>query len=78
MTQKRPWNRAEFTEAPAPDFDFEGASEDEVRAYCLQRSRSFLARAEAQDSAISSSRQLEIASQYAMIAQAFRPDPPRA
>jgi hypothetical protein len=74
MTQKRPWQRDEFTQAPAPDFDFAVASDDEVRSYCLQRSRAFLARAEAPDSAISSSRQLEIAAHYAMIAQAFRVD----
>ena len=70
MSQKRPWQRSEFTQAPA-GFDFEDASDEEVRHYCLQRSRAFLARAEA-DAAISSSRQLEIAAQYAMIAQAFR------
>jgi hypothetical protein len=73
MSQNRPWNRAEFTQAPAADFDFEGADDSEVRSYCLQRSRAFLARAEATDAAINSSRQLEIAAQYAMIAQAFRP-----
>ena len=76
ITQKRPWQRNEFTQEPAPDFDFEDASDDEVRTYCLQRSRAFLARAETLDSAISSSRQLELAAQYAMIAQAFRPGPP--
>lgn len=75
MTQKRPWQRDEFTQAPALDFDFEDASDDEVRSYCLQRSRAFLARAEAPDSAINSSRQLEIAAHYAMIAQAFRFEP---
>jgi hypothetical protein len=75
MSQNRPWNRAEFTQAPAADFDFADASDDEVRSYCLQRSRAFLARAESTDAAISSNRQLEIASQYAMIAQAFRVDP---
>ncbi len=74
MGQKRPWGRAEFTEEPDPDFDFAGASAGEVRAYCLRRSRAFLGRAEATDSGISSSRQLEIASQYAMIAEAFRSD----
>lgn len=73
MSQNRPWNRAEFTQAPA-DFDFAEADDSEVRSYCLQRSRAFLARAEATDAAISSSRQLEIAAQYAMIAQAFRLD----
>ena len=76
MTQKRPWKRAEFTQEPAPDFDFADAADDEVRTYCLQRSRAFLARAEALDSAIGSSRQLDIAAQYAMIAQAFRPGLP--
>jgi hypothetical protein len=76
MTQKRPWQRAEFTQAPASeDFDFAAAGDAEVRGYCLQRARAFLARAEATDAAISSSRQLEIAAQYAMIAQAFRPGP---
>ncbi|MGW3635648.1 hypothetical protein ACWD7F_36970, partial [Streptomyces sp. NPDC005122] len=74
MSQNRPWNRPEFTQAPAGDFDFADASDDEVRSYCLQRSRTFLARAESTDAAISSNRQLEIASQYAMIAQAFRVD----
>lgn len=74
MTQKRPWQRDEFAQAPAADFDFAEASDDEVRSYCLRRSRAFLARAEAPDAAISSSRQLEIAAQYAMIAQAFRVD----
>ncbi|MGW6011797.1 hypothetical protein [Streptomyces sp. NPDC055210] len=75
MNQKRPWQRNEFTEEPAADFNFGDASDEEVRSYCLRRSRAFLARAEALDSAISSSRQLEIAAQYAMIAQAFRVDP---
>ncbi|MGW4675921.1 hypothetical protein [Streptomyces sp. NPDC004324] len=75
MKQDRPWNRAEFTQAPAADFDFAEADDSEVRSCCLQRSRAFLARAEATDAAISSHRQLEIAAQYAMIAQAFRPDP---
>jgi hypothetical protein len=75
MSEKRPWRRAEFTKGPDPDFDFADAGDDEVRAYCLERSRSFLARAEATDSAIPSGRQLEIAAQYAMIAQAFRPGP---
>lgn len=76
MPKDRPWNRAEFTQTPAPDgFNFADATDDEVRAYCLQRSRAFLARAEAPDSAISSSRPLEIAAHYAMIAQAFRPGP---
>ena len=73
MTEKRPWQRAEFTEAPDPDFDFAGAADQELHSYCLRRARAFLARAEATDSGISSSRQLEIASHYAMIAQAFRP-----
>ncbi|MFE9432833.1 hypothetical protein [Streptomyces sp. NPDC006640] len=75
MIQKRPWQRTEFTEAPPADFDFGGALDDEVRSYCLQRARAFLARAEAPDSAIGSTRQLEIAAHYAMIAQAFRPGP---
>lgn len=73
MAEKRPWKRSEFTEAPDADFDFAGADDQDVRSYCLRRARDFLARAEATDSGISSSRQLEIASQYAMIAQAFRP-----
>ena len=73
MGQKRPWRRAEFIKGPDLDFDFADAGDGEVRAYCLERSRSFLARAEATDSAIPSSRQLEIAAQYALIAQAFRP-----
>ncbi|MEU9245853.1 hypothetical protein [Streptomyces sp. NPDC048385] len=76
MPKDRPWNRAAYTQAPAPDgFDFDTATDEEVRAYCLRRSRAFLARAEAEDSTISSDRQLKIASQYAVIAQAFRPDP---
>ncbi|MEU9405124.1 hypothetical protein AB0E08_05355 [Streptomyces sp. NPDC048281] len=75
MSEKRPWHRPEFTQPPADSFDFDGASDVEVRSYCLGRSRAFLARAEAQDAAISSSRQLEIAAQYALIAQAFREDP---
>lgn len=74
MTQKRPWHRPEFTQPPESDFDFEAASDDEVRTYCLGRARAFLARAEA-DAAIGSGRQLEIAAQYAMIAQAFREGP---
>lgn len=32
MTQNRPWKRAEFTEAPALDFDFGDAADNEVRA----------------------------------------------
>lgn len=74
MTPKRPWERPEFTDAPSPDLDFATADDAAVRAYCLQRTRAFLARAEDADSGISSSRQLEIASRYAMIAEAFRPD----
>ncbi|MET7704055.1 hypothetical protein [Streptomyces sp. NPDC005485] len=69
----RPWNQPQYTEPPAPEgFDFADATDDEVRAYCLRRSRAFLARAEATDSAVSSDRQLGFAAQYAMIAQAFR------
>jgi hypothetical protein len=75
MTEKRPWHRPEFTQPPADGFDFDGASDDEIRSYCLSRSRAFLARAEAKDAALGSNRQLEIAAQYAMIAQAFREDP---
>lgn len=76
MATNRPWHRPEFTQPPTSDaFDFAGATDDEVRAYCLQRSRAFLARAEDTDAAINSSRQLDIAAQYAVIAQAFRPDP---
>jgi hypothetical protein len=73
MPKDRPWNRRAYTQAPAPE-DLDTASDAEVRSYCLQRARAFLVRAEAEDSAISSDRQLKIASQYAMIAQAFRPD----
>lgn len=74
MAKDRPWNRPEFTKAPAPEgFNLGDASDEEVRAYCLQRSRAYLARAETTDAAISSDRQLEIAAHYAMIAQAFRP-----
>lgn len=75
MSEKRPWNRPAFTQPPADDFDFEAAADDGIRLYCLSRARAFLARAEATDAAISSHRQLEIAAQYAMIAQAFRPGP---
>ncbi|MFR0354149.1 hypothetical protein [Streptomyces sediminimaris] len=75
MSTRRPWNRPEFTEAPPEDFDFASATDEEMRAYCLQRTRAFLARAETLDSAINSSRQLEFAAHYAMIAQAFRPGP---
>jgi hypothetical protein len=75
MTEKRPWRRPEFTEPPAGDFDFDAASDEGIRLYCLRRSRAFLARAESTEAAISSNRQLEIAAQYAMIAQAFREDP---
>jgi len=76
MPKDRPWNRPAYTQPPAPDgFDLDAASDDEVRSYCLRRARSYLVRAEADDSAINSSHQLEIASQYAMIAQAFREDP---
>lgn len=76
MTKDGPWNRAEYTEFPAPEnFDIAEAGDEEVRAYCLQRSRAFLARAETTKAVISSDRQLEIAAQYAMIAQAFRPGP---
>ncbi|MFI6249027.1 hypothetical protein [Streptomyces sp. NPDC051016] len=76
MAANRPWHRTEFTQPPADDnFDFAGATDSEVRAYCLRRTRAFLARAEDTEAAISSSRQLDIAAQYAMIAQAFRPEP---
>ena len=76
MATNRPWHRTEFTQPPAGDsFDFASATDEEVRAYCLQRTRAFLARAEDTDAAISSSRQLDIAAQYAMIAQAFRRGP---
>ncbi|MDX3638282.1 hypothetical protein [Streptomyces sp. MB09-02B] len=76
MAKDRPWNRAEYTAPPAPEgFSLGDASDEEVRAYCLQRSRAFLARAEAKEAAISSDRQLEIAAHYAMIAHAFRPGP---
>ncbi|MFF7260672.1 hypothetical protein ACFZCL_10360 [Streptomyces sp. NPDC008159] len=76
MTKNMPWNRPEHTAPPAPDgFNIGDASDEEVRAYCLQRSRAFLARAEATKAAISSDRQLEIAAHYAIIAQAFRPGP---
>lgn len=74
MTEKRPWQRPEFTEPPAPDIDFVNASDGEVRTYCLKQSRAFLARAETPNSSISSGRQLEIATQYATIAEAFRAD----
>ncbi|MFF9040167.1 hypothetical protein ACF090_32400 [Streptomyces sp. NPDC014892] len=76
MAKERPWNRAEYTTPPAQDgLNLGNASDEEVRAYCLQRSRAFLARAETTEAAISSGRQLEIAAQYAIIAQAFRPGP---
>ncbi|MFD5402965.1 hypothetical protein [Streptomyces griseorubiginosus] len=76
MPKDRPWNRAACTQAPAlDDLDLDNARDEEVRRYCLQRARTFLARAEHDDSAINSRQQLEIASQYATIAQAFRQDP---
>ncbi|MFJ4790986.1 hypothetical protein [Streptomyces sp. NPDC088794] len=76
MAKDRPWNQPAYTEPPAPEgFDLGSASDEEVRSYCLQRARDFLVRAEAGDSAISSDRQLKIASQYALIASAFRVDP---
>ncbi|MEV1064508.1 hypothetical protein [Streptomyces sp. NPDC050263] len=62
MAKDRPWNRAESTAPPAPEgFNLGDASDEEVRAYCLQRSRAFLARAETTEAAISSDRQLDIA-----------------
>jgi hypothetical protein len=76
MPKDRPWNRPAYTQAPASDdLDLGNASDEDVRHYCLQRARAFLVRAEAEDSVINSRHQLEIASQYAMIAQAFRQDP---
>ncbi|MFC8361466.1 hypothetical protein ACFUIY_16580 [Streptomyces griseorubiginosus] len=76
MPKDRPWNRAAYTQAAAlDDLDLDNARDEEVRRYCLRRARAFLARAEADDSAINSRQQLEIASQYATIAQAFRQDP---
>ncbi|GHH38199.1 hypothetical protein FHS35_007613 [Streptomyces umbrinus] len=76
MAKDRPWNQAAYTQSPKPEgLDLDAASDDEVRSYCLRRARAFLVRAEAEDSAINSRHQLEIASQYAMIAQAFREDP---
>ena len=48
MSEKRPWHRPEFTQPPADSFDFDGASDDEIRSYCLGRSRALLARAKAQ------------------------------
>ncbi|MFF4548613.1 hypothetical protein ACFY1J_31005 [Streptomyces sp. NPDC001406] len=74
MAKDRPWNRPEYTEPPEA-FNIGDATDEEVRAYCLRRSRAFLARAETTDAAISSDRQLQIAAHYAMIAQAFRPGP---
>ncbi|MFC8678103.1 hypothetical protein ACFUEN_36125 [Streptomyces griseorubiginosus] len=76
MPKDRPWNRATYTRAAAlDDLDLDNARDEEVRRYCLQRARAFLARAEDEESAINSRQQLEIASQYATIAQAFRRDP---
>ncbi|WP_149824556.1 hypothetical protein [Streptomyces tailanensis] len=76
MAKDRPWNRAEYTEFSAPeDFDIAEAGDEEVRVYCLQRSRAFLARAETTKAVISSDRRLEIAAQNAMITHAFRPGP---
>ncbi|WP_406221594.1 hypothetical protein [Streptomyces canus] len=76
MPKDRPWNRAAYTQAPGTEgVDLDNASDEEIRHYCLQRARAFLVRAEAEDSAINSRHQLEISSQYAMIAQAFRQDP---
>ncbi|MEH0428831.1 hypothetical protein QBB34_21350 [Streptomyces stelliscabiei] len=70
---KRPWDRPEYTQSPELEGSSLGnANNEEVRNYCLQRARAFLARAEDTDSGMPSSRQLEIASQYAMIAEAFR------
>ena len=76
MPKDRPWNRAAYIQAAALDnLDLDNARDEEVRRYCLQRARAFLARAEADDSAIDSRQQLEIASQFATIAEAFRRDP---
>lgn len=75
MSEKRPWHRDEFTQPPVADFDFEAASDEGIRLYCLRRSRAYLARAEAADAAIGGDGPLEIAAQYAIIAQAFREDP---
>ncbi|MEV7323811.1 hypothetical protein [Streptomyces sp. NPDC093970] len=75
MSEKRPWHRAEFTQPPVDDFDFEAASDEGIRLYCLRRSRAYLARAEAADAATGGDRPLEIAARYAIIAEAFREDP---
>lgn len=76
MPKDRPWTRAAYTQAAAlDDLDLAKAGDEEIRRYCLKRARAVLARAEADDSAIDSRQQLEIASQYATIAQAFRQDP---
>lgn len=76
MSKSRPWNRSEYTQPPASaGFNLGDASDEEVRAYCLRRSRVFLAKAEDTESVISSDRQLQIAANYAIIAQAFRAGP---
>lgn len=46
MPKDRPWNGPAYTRAPAPDGpDLDNACDEEVRRYCLQRSRAFLVRA---------------------------------
>lgn len=69
----RPWHRPEYTTPPAPGaLDFATASDDDIRAYCLNRARSFLARAEDTHAVVESERTLKIAARYAALAEAFR------
>jgi len=71
----RPWHRPEYTTPPTPGIlDLATAADEDVRAYCLNRARSFLARAEDTHAVVDSERPLKIAARYAAIAEAFRPD----
>lgn len=85
MAKDRPWNRPGPKEIPGlPQteeavgaFRYKGAdvrsmSDDQVRAFCLQKAKEFLHEAQIKASDTLGGPDLGVAAQYAAIAQAFR------
>lgn len=89
MSKDRPWNRPQPTQVPdLPQteeaigvFRYKGAdvlsmTDAQVRAFCLEKARQYLHQAQIKAVDTLGGRDLELATQYATIAQAFRQEEP--